>query len=74
LYIVRQLVKAMKGGIKFRNGEASGFVAEVDLPGTHAAGVLPENQHTGSVPAGSASSEKQHAGGVRTDGVRTDAL
>jgi hypothetical protein len=34
-------------------------VAEVDLPGTHAAGVLPGDQHAGS---------------VRTDSVRTDAL
>jgi len=56
LYIVRQLAKAMNGGIKFRNGEAGGFAAELDLPaGTHASGVL---------------SESQHAGGVRTDAYR----
>jgi len=64
LYIVRQLAKAMKGGINFHNGEAGGFVAEVDLPGTHAAGVLPGNQLDGSL-----STETQHAGGVRTDAL-----
>jgi len=72
LYIVRQLAKAMKGEISFRNGEAGGFVAEVDLPGTHASGVLPGDQHAGSVPV--EVSGTQHAGGVRTDSVRTDAL
>jgi signal transduction histidine kinase len=61
LYIVRQLAKAMKGGINFRNGEAGGFVAEVDLPGTHAAGVPPEGQL-----AESTSTHDQHARGVRT--------
>ncbi|HJZ82318.1 MAG TPA: HAMP domain-containing sensor histidine kinase, partial [Pyrinomonadaceae bacterium] len=42
LYIVRQLAKAMNGGIKFFNGEGKGFVAELELPeaGTHASGVL----------------------------------
>jgi signal transduction histidine kinase len=52
LYIVRRLAKAMNGGIKFRNGEAGGFAAELELPeapGTHASGVLSENQHAGSV-------------------------
>jgi signal transduction histidine kinase len=49
LYIVQQLAKAMNGGIKFRNGEAGGFVAEVDLPGTHASAVLAENLHAGGV-------------------------
>jgi signal transduction histidine kinase len=52
LYIVRQLAKAMNGGINFSNGEANGFMAEVDLPkapGTDASGVLSENQHAGSV-------------------------
>jgi len=63
LYIVRQLAKAMKGEISFRNGEAGGFVAEVDLPGTHASGVLAENQD-------SVNTETQHAGGVRTDAYR----
>jgi signal transduction histidine kinase len=69
LYIVRQLVKAMKGGIKFRNGQASGFVAEVDLPGTHASGVLPENQPIRGVNTESVLPENQHAGGVRTDAL-----
>jgi signal transduction histidine kinase len=55
LYIVRQLAKTMRGTIQFCSGEESGFVAELDLPeavGTHASGVLPQ---------------EQHAGGVRTD-------
>jgi len=43
----------MNGGIKFRNGEAGGFAAELELPeGTHASGVLSENQHAGSVRTG----------------------
>jgi signal transduction histidine kinase len=67
LYIVRQLAKAMKGGINFRNGEASGFVAEVDLPGTPASGVLAGDRHAGSLPV--EVSETQHAGGVRTDAL-----
>jgi signal transduction histidine kinase len=67
LYIVRQLAKAMKGGINFRNGEASGFVAEVDLPGTPASAVLPGDRHAGSLPV--EVSETQHAGGVRTDAL-----
>jgi len=52
LYIVRQLVKAMNGAIKFRNGETGGFIAELELPaalGAHAAGVLPQDQPAGSV-------------------------
>lgn len=59
LYIVRQLAKAMNGGIRFHSEEASGFVAELELPeapGTHDSGVPSE-----------------HAGSVRTDSVRTDA-
>ena len=50
LYIVRRLLTAMNGTIKFRNGEASGLVAELELPeGTHASGVLSENSYAGSV-------------------------
>ena len=52
LYIVRQLAKAMNGGIKFVSEGATGFTAELDLPeaqGTHVSGVLPESQHGGSV-------------------------
>src|SRR2546423_78512 len=52
LYIVRRLATAMHGTIKFCSGEESGFVAELELPeapGTHASGVLPENQHAGGV-------------------------
>ncbi len=54
LYIVRRLLTAMNGTIRFRNGEASGLVAELELPeasGAHASGVL-----TG-----------EHARGVRTE-------
>jgi len=52
LYIARQLLKRMNGAISFRNANAGGFVAELDLPdaaGTHASGVLSENSHAGSV-------------------------
>ena len=41
LYIVRQLVKRMKGEISFESTNGAGFVARFDLPeGTHASGVL----------------------------------
>ena len=57
LYIVRQLVKRMRGAIAFERRAESGFVAQFDLPealGAHASGVLsPEDQHL-------------HARGVRT--------
>jgi signal transduction histidine kinase len=71
LYIVRQLAKAMKGEINFRNGEAGGFVAEVDLPGTHASGVQPsdplaENTRTETEHAGGVRRADQHASSVRT--------
>lgn len=51
LYIVRQLAKAMNGTIRFSTGESNGFEAELELPeaGTHASGVLSENEHAGSV-------------------------
>jgi signal transduction histidine kinase len=52
LYIVRQLAKAMNGGIRFRPGEASGFVAELELPeapGNHASGML--GTHASGVPS-----------------------
>lgn len=58
LYIARQLVKRMKGDIKFESRAGSGFVAEFELPesvGMHASGV-PNTE-----------SENVHAGGVRTD-------
>jgi signal transduction histidine kinase len=57
LYIARQLMKRMNGGIKFERRAGSGFVAQFDLPqalGTHASGVL------------GAKTENLHAGGVRT--------
>ena len=40
LYIVRQLVKRMKGAIAFRNAEAGGFEALIELPGP--SGTAPE--------------------------------
>src|SRR5256714_14290003 len=50
LYIVRRLLTAMNGTITFRNGEASGLVAELELPeGTHASGALSQNSHARSV-------------------------
>ena len=71
LYIVRQLTSAMNGAISFRHGESSGFVAELELPeapGTHAAGVLGEDQHAGSIGThvSGVPSENQHAGSVGT--------
>src|SRR5438067_2355839 len=52
LYIVRRLLTAMNGTITFRNGEAGGLVALLELPeGTHTSGV-----HT-----------DEHARGVRTE-------
>ena len=48
----RRLVTAMNGTIRFRSGEASGFVAELELPeaaGAHALGMLSENSHAGNV-------------------------
>ena len=50
LYIVRRLARAMNGKIAFSRGVERGFAAELELPeasGTHASGVLPENQHAG---------------------------
>ena len=57
LYIARQLMKRMNGGIKFESRAGAGFVAEFELPealGTHASRVL------------KAESENLHAGRVRT--------
>jgi len=49
LYIVRRLLTAMNGTITFRNGEAKGLVAVLELPeGTHASGVQTE-EHAASV-------------------------
>src|SRR5206468_5024984 len=53
LYIARQLMKRMNGGIKFESRAGAGFVAEFELPealGTRASGVLKaesENLHPG---------------------------
>jgi signal transduction histidine kinase len=58
LYIARQLMKRMSGGIKFKSRAGSGFVAEFELPealGAHAPGAL------------RAETEKLHAGGVRAN-------
>lgn len=64
IYIVRQLVKRMNGGVEFGGGAGSGFVAQFDLPeglDTRAAGVLnPESQRA----------EQQPAGGVRSSAYR----
>lgn len=51
LYIVRQLTRRMNGTIKFGSGAENKFVAELKLPaapGTHASGVLLEDQRAGS--------------------------
>jgi signal transduction histidine kinase len=59
LYIVRQLLLRMKGGITFRNAP-EGFEAAIELPaaaGTHASGVL---------KAGFEDPEEQRPGGPRT--------
>jgi len=59
LYIVRQLLKRMKGEITFQNAP-EGFAAAIELPaatGAHSSGVL---------KAGSERAEAQHAGGART--------
>src|SRR5205085_3512072 len=61
LYIVRRLLTAMNGTIKFRNGESKGLVAVLELPeGTHASGVQTE-EHASDVRA------DEHARGVRTN-------
>ena len=59
LYIVRQLMKRMKGDIKFETRTGSGFVARFELPeavGTPASGVQPARELA----------RNEHAGGVRT--------
>ena len=58
LYIVRQLMKRMNGGIKFESSSGAGFIAQFDLPqGTRASGV--------QLAAGELAKTK-HAGDVRT--------
>ncbi|HBB96118.1 MAG TPA: sensor histidine kinase [Blastocatellia bacterium] len=52
LYIVRRLLTAMNGTITFRNGEAKGLVAVLELPeaaGANASAMLSENSHAASV-------------------------
>jgi len=52
LYIVRRLLTAMNGTITFRNGEAKGLVALLELPeaaGANASAMLTENSHAASV-------------------------
>ena len=58
LYIARQLMKRMKGHIKFESRAGAGFVAQFDLPEA-------VDPHTSAVL--SAATEKLHAGGVRTN-------
>jgi len=51
LYIVRRLLTAMHGTIKFCNGEAGGLEALLELPeaaGAHDSGMLSENSHAAS--------------------------
>jgi len=61
LYIVRRLVRAMNGTIKFRNGEANGLVAELELPeSTNVPGV----QRAGSARTEGMLSDKSPAANV----------
>lgn len=49
LYIVRRLLTAMNGTIKFRNGEASGLEAVLELPSDEYAGGVRTEDHAVSV-------------------------
>jgi signal transduction histidine kinase len=47
LYIVRRLAKAMRGGIQFRNADAGGFEAELELPESNSGGASEKLKPTG---------------------------
>jgi signal transduction histidine kinase len=66
LYIVRQLAKAMRGGVQFCSGEEGGFVAQFELPEGA------DSQASGLPKTVSRSEEGQPAGSVHGDSGRND--
>jgi signal transduction histidine kinase len=60
LYIVRQLAKAMRGGIQFRRGEDGGFVAQLELPEAARAQAF-ASQSAGPPPGGARAENEYEA-------------